>query len=146
VRAFARLMSDRGAEVRMDGDSAVRTLLVDDSEAFLDVASDVVGATPGFISIGAVSDPAKALELLLSRRPELAVIDVHMPRMDGIELTRRFKALRPATTVALISADAPDQLPPAARTCGADVVFDKREFGPRRLRDIAGSMRPPGGG
>lgn len=119
------------------GDDTVRTLIVDDSPAFLAAAADVVGATPGFTSVGAVSSPDLALELLVSRNPGLALIDVNMPGMNGIELTRRIKVLRPATSVALISANAPDQLPPDAHSCGADVVIDKREFGPRRLRELA---------
>ena len=123
----------------------MKTLVVDDSPAFLDVASDVVDATPGFTSVGAVSSPRLALELLVSREPELAVIDFHMPEMDGIELTRRFKATRPATTVALISADDLEQLPPAARSCGADEILDKRDFGPRRLREIGASLRGAAG-
>lgn len=114
--------------------------MVDDSPEFLDVAAEVVAATPGFTAVGAVSSPGEALALLVSQRAELALVDVHMPEMDGIELTRRIKALRPATTVALISADAPDQLPLAARSCGADVVLDKRDFGPRRLRAIAAAF------
>lgn len=116
--------------------SDVRTLVVDDSEAFLEVAADVVGATPGFISIGAVSSPRAALGLLVAHKPELAVIDVHMPQMDGIELTRRIKELRPQTAVALVSADDPEHLPPAVRACGADAVLDKRDFGPRWLRSL----------
>lgn len=119
-----------------DPDHDVRTLVVDDSEAFLEVAADVVGATPGFTSVGVVSSPSVALDLLISSEPELAVIDVHMPRMDGIELTRRFKSLRPQTAVALISADDPEHLPPAVRECGADAVLDKRDFGPRWLRSL----------
>lgn len=122
----------------------VRTLLVDDSQAFLDAAADVVGATRGFTSVGAVSSPSRALELLVSRRPGLAVVDVHMPQMDGIELTRRIKALRPATAVMLISAHAPDELPPGAHSCGADLVLDKREFGPSRLRELASTLAGSG--
>lgn len=120
----------------------VRTLLVDDSPAFLDVATDVVAATPGFSAVGAVTSPSRALELLVSERPELALVDVNMPEMDGIELTRRMKVLRPETAVALISGDAPDQLPPGAHTCGADLILDKRKFGPRRLREIGQGINP----
>lgn len=119
-----------------DPDHDVRTLVVDDSEAFLEVAADVVGATPGFTSIGTVSSPSAALGLLVARKPQLAVIDVHMPQMNGIELARRFKELRPETAVALISADDPEHLPPAVRECGADAVLDKRDFGPRWLRSL----------
>lgn len=122
----------------------MRTLVVDDSPAFLDVAFDVVSATPGFTSVGAASSALEALELLLSGEPELVLVDVHMPRISGIELTRRIKALRPATAVALISADAPDQLPPEVCTCGADVVLDKRDFGPRRLQALAGRLSSNG--
>ena len=117
-------------------ESDVRTLVVDDSEAFLEVAADVLGATPGFVSVGVVSSPDAALGLLVSREPGLAIIDVHMPQIDGLELTRRFKELRPETAVALISADDPEHLPPGVRDSKADAVIDKRHFGPRWLRSL----------
>lgn len=121
----------------------MRILLVDDSPAFLDVAADVVGATPGLTSIGAVSSPDEALALVASQQPELAVVDVNMPQMAGTELTRRIKALCPATAVALISAYEPGQLPPDAHSCGADAILEKRDFLPQRLRAIAADLDRP---
>jgi DNA-binding NarL/FixJ family response regulator len=112
----------------------VRTLVVDDHDHFLRVAADVVRATPGFEYAGEAGSGAEALAILEAAAPDLAIVDVRMPDLDGIELTRRIKARSPATVVALISAQEPADLPPAASECGADEVACKQEFGPAMLR------------
>jgi DNA-binding NarL/FixJ family response regulator len=112
----------------------VTTLVVDDHDQFLQVAADVVRATPGFERAGEVTSGAEALAIVQSAAPDLAIVDVRMPGIDGIELTRRIKARNPATVVALISAQDPTDLPASAGACGADEVARKQDFGPAMLR------------
>ena len=114
----------------------VRTLVVDDHDQFLQVAADVVRATPGFVRAGEAGSGAEALAILEDAAPDLAIVDVRMPGIDGIELTKRIKARSPATVVALISAEDPAHLPASAGACGADAVARKQEFGPAMLRGM----------
>lgn len=112
----------------------VRTLIVDDHPAFLDAAARVLAATAGFRSVGEVPTPEAALAIAARERPELAIVDVRMPLMDGIELTERLRATSPTTTVMLISAELPERIPAAAGRCGAVAVLRKQDFGVDLLR------------
>jgi CheY-like chemotaxis protein len=66
----------------------------------------------------------------------LALVDVRMPDMDGIEVTRRIKASHPETVVVLISAQDPTGLSPAVESCGAVALVRKQELGAELLRRL----------
>lgn len=71
-----------------------RILIVDDNPVNLKLAADVLGFD-GF-SVETVENAERALEALRRRRPDLILMDIAMPGMDGLELTRLLKA-DPAT-------------------------------------------------
>jgi two-component system invasion response regulator UvrY len=114
----------------------VRVLTVDDHLPFLRVAREVIEATPGFEPAREVSSGVEALALAEALDPDLTLIDVHMPGMSGIEVARRLKEARPAKLIVLISSTDPGELPPSARTCGADAVVRKQDLGPALLRRL----------
>jgi two-component system invasion response regulator UvrY len=128
----------------------VRVLTVDDHAPFLEVAREIVTATPGFESVGEASSAEEALDAIAAADPDLVLADVHMPGMDGIELTRRLEALGGRPVVILISARDLSELPSTARTCGAAAVVSKQDLGPDRLKELwrthaaaAGGAVPP---
>ena len=116
--------------------SAVRTVVVDDHPAFLEAAHEVVAAAPGFESAGGFSSPLAALEGLHDAAPDLVIVDVHMPEMDGGELTRRIKKVRPEAVVVLVSAQDPTELSRAARESGACEAVRKQDLSPALLERI----------
>ena len=71
----------------------VGVLTVDDQQVFREVAVAVIEATPGFEPVGQAASGEEALRLLETLRPDLALIDVRMPGMDGVETARRLAAL-----------------------------------------------------
>lgn len=90
---------------------AVTVLAVDDHPRFLEAAQAVVEATPGFAWLGGVSSGAEALAAADREEPDLMLVDVNMPEMNGFELARELDDSHPRTLVALISAQDPDELP-----------------------------------
>ena len=115
------------------GVTNVRVLIVDDQAGFRGAAHDLLHATPGFEQVGEASCGPDALDAVAATHPELVLLDVRMPGMNGVETARRITARDPDVVVVLVSADEPEDLPPDAASCGAAAYLRKRELGPRRL-------------
>jgi two-component system invasion response regulator UvrY len=114
----------------------VTVLAVDDQTMFLDVAREVVAATPGFEWVGGATSGAEALDAVTRRSPALVLLDVRMPGMDGIETAARISERHPDVVIVLMSIEDSPALAPAARASGAAVLVRKREFGPGMLRRL----------
>jgi two-component system, NarL family, invasion response regulator UvrY len=114
----------------------VSVVTVDDQPYFRGAAHDVIEATPGFEAIGEACSGEEALGVVRELRPQLVLVDVRMPDMDGIETTRRIKAAHPEVVVVLISIEDKANVPAAAKTSGAAALVQKRDFGPSLLRGL----------
>ncbi|MGF1653606.1 MAG: chemotaxis response regulator protein-glutamate methylesterase, partial [Actinomycetales bacterium] len=79
--------------------SAVKVLLVDDSAVVRQVLTAVLDREPGITVTGAVSDPLFAMERMKADWPDVVVLDVEMPRMDGITFLRKIMSVRPTPVV-----------------------------------------------
>jgi DNA-binding NarL/FixJ family response regulator len=119
----------------------VRVVCVDDQETFRHAARELVGATTDFEAVGEASCGADALATIGETHPELVLLDVRMPGMDGIETARRIRADHPEVVVVLVSAEDPDDLAPAAKDCGAAATIRKQDLGPRRLASLWSALR-----
>ena len=117
----------------------MRVLTVDDHAPFLEVAHELVLATPGFEPVGEASTAEEGLAAVESQEPDLVLVDVHMPGMSGIELTRQIKRGGNGPIVVLITAQDLAQLPAAARDCGAAEVVSKQELGAASLKRLWGT-------
>lgn len=114
----------------------VRVVTVDDQAIFRATARDVVDATPGFTSLGEFGSGEEALVAVADLDPELVLVDVRMPGMDGVETTRQIKSTRSSTVVVLISVEDRVDLPEDVATSGAATLVSKRDFGPALLRSL----------
>jgi CheY-like chemotaxis protein len=114
----------------------VRVLTVDDNAPFLEVAHELMCATPGFESAGEAGSAEEGLAAVDDAHPDLVLVDIHMPGMSGIEVARRIRRSEDGPIVVLITAQDLAQLPAAARSCGAAEVISKQELGPTTLRRL----------
>jgi len=77
----------------------IKVMVVDDSAVVRQVVSGLLDAAPGIQVIAAVADPLLAIERLKQRWPDVIVLDVEMPRMDGITFLRKIMQERPTPVV-----------------------------------------------
>jgi two-component system invasion response regulator UvrY len=112
----------------------VAVLIVDDQAPFRAVARTVVRMSAGFAVAGEAESGEQAVELAVELAPQLVLMDINLPGIDGIEATRRIVAAHPGTTVILLSTYQVDDLPADAADCGAARYVHKEDFGPDVLR------------
>lgn len=118
----------------------VRVLVVDDHAAVRASLAAFLDIDPQLEVVAEASDGQQAVELTRRLKPDLVLMDVRMPVMDGIEATRRLKASRPATRVVLISAYEEDDLRAAGLAAGAEELLLKGIRGgelAQRVRELA---------
>ena len=114
---------------------SVRVLTIDDQALFRRVARDVIDATPGFEPIGEAGSGDEGLRAVEELEPDLVLLDVRMPGMNGIEVARRLAEMRPELAVVLISIEERIDVPSAAQLKAIPLVR-KQEFGPRLLKRL----------
>jgi DNA-binding NarL/FixJ family response regulator len=120
----------------------VGVLVVDDQLVFRQVAHEVIDATDEFELLGEASSGAHALRAVCELDPDLVLLDVRMPEMDGIETAARLRAEHPRAVVVLITVEAASDLPGGTSSCGAAELVRKQDFGPALLRRVWGSHGP----
>jgi DNA-binding NarL/FixJ family response regulator len=112
----------------------VRVLVVDDQEMFRRAMRAVVEETAGFEVVGAAVSGEASLEAAAEVRPDLVLMDVQLPGMDGIEASRLITATAAGPVVVLLSTYDVEELNPSG--CGAAAYLSKADFGPDRLVQI----------
>lgn len=118
------------------GSSEVGVLTVDDQAVFRAAARELIDSTPGFFVLGEAAGGSEALSLVSQLDPELVLVDLRMPGMNGIETARRIRREHPRSVVVLISLDEPVELRSALATSGAAGFVLKQDFGPAALRRL----------
>ena len=113
--------------------STVRVLVVDDHESFRRVAAAVVEATDGFVVVGSVATAEESINAATADPPDLVLMDINLPGMDGLDATRRLRSLPRPPVVILLSTYDEDEFGARARQCGAAGYVAKSAFGTERL-------------
>jgi DNA-binding NarL/FixJ family response regulator len=103
----------------------VRVVIVDDHRLFVDALALLLGHDERLDVIGTAGDGNSAIELVVSQRAEVAVIDVRMPEIDGLETARRLRKRSPETRVILVTGMDEPKLMDEARNAGAVALLTK---------------------
>jgi DNA-binding NarL/FixJ family response regulator len=114
----------------------VRVLVVDDQDVFRRVMSAVVEQTEGFVLMGCAASGEESIVTAGVLRPDLVLMDVNLPGIDGMEATRKLRADTPAVAVVLLSTYDEDDWDGQVQDCGAVAYVPKSAFGPDTLRAV----------
>ena len=91
----------------------------------------VVEATDGFVIVGTAASGEESIEVARELRPDLVLMDVNLPGIDGLEATRVLNAEPERPVVVLLSTYDEDEF--TRDNCGAAAYVPKGAFGPDRL-------------
>ncbi|SCE94115.1 two component transcriptional regulator, LuxR family [Micromonospora echinospora] len=112
--------------------AVVRVLLADDEPLFRGTVSRLVDATPGMAVAGEAGTGRAAVALAAARRPDVVVMDVRMPDLDGIAATARITAVAdPPRVLVLTAFDLDDHVYRALQAGASGFVF--KDITPSRL-------------
>ncbi len=97
----------------------MRVLIADDQRVIREGLAIVVGGFPETEVVGVAADGAEALELVASAAPDVVLMDLRMPNVDGVEATRAIRERHPGVAVVVLTTYADDDSIVAALSAGA---------------------------
>ena len=114
--------------IKNESPERLRTVVVDDSETFLEVTCDLLDLEDVIDLVAAASDGVEAISTVARLKPALVLMDVSMPGLDGLAATALLAEMEPAPTVVLMSSEDTPQLRSDCWRAGAFDFVHKPNF------------------
>ena len=118
--------------------SPYRLLIVDDQAGFLALVRELFSGQARFEVVATAPDGESAIAAAAESKPDVAVIDVFMPGINGFQTAKRLHEAHPALKIVIVSAEGYPDHPRLAREAGALGFLDKRDLRPHRLLQLLG--------
>lgn len=110
------------------GEGTIQVLLADDDQAFLESLRTLIEQQAELAVVGMATDGLEAIELVDQLDPHAAVIDLHMPLLDGVSAVARMRRDHPNLCLIALTGDQASELHEAVKEAGADEVLLKGEL------------------
>ena len=120
---------------------ATRVLVVDDHALFRKGVASLLGDTEGFTVVGEARDGREAVAKAQALTPDVVLMDVYMPGMDGLEAARRIKQTRPSVRIIMLTISEEDQNLFEALKAGAHAYLLKSVEPEELFRTLRGIVR-----
>jgi len=104
---------------RVSGTTSVRILLVDDFSPCRELASLLLQTQDGFQIVGEARDGRDAIQKAKLIKPDLIVLDMNLPLLNGLEVARQIRDCSPASTILFLSANSDPEMVREAFHAGA---------------------------
>ncbi|MCB0966648.1 MAG: response regulator transcription factor [Ilumatobacter sp.] len=117
-------------------ESLIEVVIADDHPLVLQGLRAVISGTDDIRVVGEAADGAAAIEVVLDREPDVAIVDLDMPEVHGVEVTRRITEALPSTTVIVLTMLDDDDTVLAALRAGASGYLLKGTSGANILSAI----------
>jgi DNA-binding NarL/FixJ family response regulator len=119
----------------------IRVLLADDDKLFLESLKALIDRQPELQVVAAAENGLEAIELAATLDIEAAVIDLHMPLLDGVTAVSRLRRDNPSLCLIVLTGDSDESLHRAAAEAGADAVLEKHELARGLVDRLAAARR-----
>jgi DNA-binding NarL/FixJ family response regulator len=107
------------------GEGEIRVLLCDDAGGFRALMRYALEEDPAFAVVGEAADGHAGLEAVAALRPDVVLLDLSMPRLDGIDAIAAMRVGAPETRIVALSGFGADEMAQAALARGADAYLEK---------------------
>ena len=129
---------------RLDGDcmatSSLRVLVVDDFDAFRRVVASILQKQPELQIICEVSDGLEAVQRAEELQPDLILLDIGLPNLNGIEAASRMRLVAPGARIVFLTQNSDTEIVAAALRTGAHGYVLKVDAGRELLTGVAGVL------
>src|SRR5579864_7298355 len=112
-------LEDGGKSEMRNSSAVIRILVVDDFEPFRRFLCETLQARPELQAVGEASDELQAVQKAEELQPDLILLDIGLPKLNGIEAAHRISELVPSATILFISQNNDTDLVAAALSNGA---------------------------
>jgi DNA-binding NarL/FixJ family response regulator len=117
----------------------IKVLIADDDARFLESLRELIDEQPELSVVAAALNGNDAIALAEQFDPDAAVIDLHMPGLDGVSAIGELRRTHPTACLIVLTGDSDPALHRAATEAGADAVLEKSEMARGLLERLAAS-------
>jgi len=121
------MMNISTAETKPIATQVLRILLVDDHDLVRQGLRSMLEAEPGWTICGEAATGRQAIDMAEQLQPDVVVIDIHMPGMDGLQATREILTINPQIEIVVLTIDETKEVVQAAREVGARGIVMKSD-------------------
>ena len=119
----------------------INILLVDDHPVMRALLRQVLEAYPDIVIVAEAEDGEEAVRLATKFQPDVAIIDLHLPRLSGAQATKLIRLQSPCTAIIGLTAGEPDDREMEIISAGASAVLNKADVFRELHRSIVKAVR-----